>query len=174
MAVTAEKPTTQGRIMHKTRIDIPAETRAAMIKLLNARLADVIDLQLQSKQAHWNVRGPDFIALHKLFDEVAEKVEEYVDEIAERITALGGIAEAGLSLLAERTQLPPYPPKIDASLAHVDALATALASFGKLAREGIDTADEAGDAGTADLFTQISRGIDQQLWFVEAHLQGKE
>jgi starvation-inducible DNA-binding protein len=175
MAATAEmSKTAQGRTMHQTRIDLSESTRSKMVELLNQRLADVIDLQLQSKQAHWNVRGPEFIALHKLFDEVAEKVETYVDEIAERITALGGLAESGLAVLAKRSQLPPYPAKIEDSLAHVDAMATALATFGKLVREDIDTCDEAGDAGTADLFTQVSRAIDQLLWFVEAHLQGKQ
>ena len=157
--------------MHKTKNDLPANVREKAIALLNARLADGIDLQTQTKQAHWNVKGPSFIALHELFDDVSERVEEYTDLVAERITALGGTAEGTVQVAAKRSTLPAYPLDIADGHAHVDALSTALAAFGKLVRVAIDQSNEFGDADTADVFTEISRGIDKDLWFVEAHMQ---
>ena len=157
--------------LYATRNDLPEETRAQVIGLLNQRLADAIDLQTQCKQAHWNVKGPAFIALHKLFDEVNESVEEYVDLIAERIVQLGGIAEGTVGVVAKRTSLAGYPLALSTGGDHVAALADALAGFGRTARVGIEEMNELEDAGTADLLTEISRGIDQWLWFVEAHQQ---
>jgi starvation-inducible DNA-binding protein len=154
-----------------TKNDLSAQTRAQIAELLNRRLADCIDLQTQCKQAHWNVKGPQFIALHKLFDDINEEVEEYVDLLAERAVQLGGVAEGTARCAAERSGLHEYPLEITSGEAHVEALSTALASFGKVARKGIDEADELGDVDTADIFTEISRGIDKWLWFVEAHLQ---
>ena len=157
--------------MHKTKIDVPKSTRESLIKLLNARLADALDLQMQSKQAHWNVKGPNFIGLHELFDDVAEAIVEYVDTIAERAVILGGVAEGRVGDVAKATGLPEYPGDIKTGKDHVDALSTALATFGKAVREAIGQAEELGDADTADLFTEVSRGVDKYLWFVEAHLQ---
>jgi starvation-inducible DNA-binding protein len=157
--------------MHSTRIDLAAKTRTKMITLLNARLADAIDLQLQAKQAHWNVKGPSFIALHELFDTFAGEIAGYVDEVAERITALGGIAEGTLQAVAGRTRLDAYPLEIADGRAHLDALAAATSRFAKAARKAIDEAAKAGDADTSDLFTGISRGADKSLWLLEAHLQ---
>jgi len=157
--------------MHSTRIDLATKTRAKVITLLNARLADAIDLQLQAKQAHWNVKGPSFIALHELFDTFAGEISGYVDDMAERITALGGIAEGTLQAVASRTRLEAYPLEIADGRAHLDALAAATARFAKAARKAIDEAAKAGDADTSDLFTGISRGVDKSLWLLEAHLQ---
>jgi starvation-inducible DNA-binding protein len=157
--------------LHKTRIDIPADKRPPIIKLLNERLADLIALMLQCKQAHWNVKGPHFIALHELFDEQAELIEEHVDTVAERITALGGKADGTATVVAEKSSLPKYPLDISSGPQHVDALATAFATAGKLVRAAIDQADELGDADAADIFTAASRELDKQLWFLEAHLQ---
>lgn len=159
--------------MHKTKIDLPAAAREKLVGLLNARLADSIDLMMQAKQAHWNVKGPQFIALHELFDKVATEATEYVDTIAERITTLGGTAEGTVRVAASKSQLSEYPLEIMDGMLHVDALSTALATYGKLVREAIDAADELSDADTADLFTEISRGVDKNLWFVEAHLQAE-
>jgi starvation-inducible DNA-binding protein len=144
-----------------------------LVELCNARLADAIDLQTQCKQAHWNVKGPDFIALHELFDDVNEDVEEYIDLIGERAVQLGGIADGTARSVAKRSTLPEYAPKGATGTAHVDALSSALAAFGKLARQAIDQSSELEDADTADLFTEISRGVDKWLWFVEAHLQAE-
>ena len=153
-----------------TKNDLPAATRAQVSGLLNARLADCIDLQTQCKQAHWNVKGPSFIALHKLFDDINEEVEEYVDLLAERVVQLGGVAEGTARMVAERTTLEEYPTVIDGE-AHVDALSSALAAFGGVTRKAIDQVDELGDADTVDILTEISRGVDKWLWFVEAHLE---
>lgn len=157
--------------MHSTKIDLPEEKRRQIIVILNDRLADAIHLGLQAKQAHWNVKGPQFIALHELFDSIAGIIDGQVDEIAERITAFGGIAEGTLAAVSARSHLPAYPTELVNGRDHVTALANSLALFGKAARADIVRTTELGDAGTADLFTGISREIDKQLWFLEAHLQ---
>ena len=154
-----------------TSIDIPAETRTKVNKLLNQHLADSFDLLSQVKQAHWNVKGPDFWQLHKLFDEVAEQVEEWVDEVAERVTALGGYATGTVRMAAESSTLPEFPTDITDSMDYVKAVVERLAAFTNSAREAIDTSDELGDANTADLFTEISRCADKYLYFLEAHIQ---
>ena len=155
-----------------TRIDIPEETREQMIELLNARLADNFDLYSQIKQAHWNVKGSDFIQLHELYDTVAESVLEFVDMVAERATALGGVALGTARMAASATTLDEFPLDAHSGKETVEIVADRLAAFGASAREAIDTASEAGDQDTADLFTEISRAIDKHLWFVEAHVQG--
>ena len=157
--------------MHNTKIDLSKDKREKLIEMLNTRLADAADLKSQAKQAHWNVKGMSFIALHELFDQVATNVEGYVDMIAERVTTLGGTAMGTVRVAAEKSTLAQYPLEITDGADHVDALSTALADFGKKVRENIDEADELGDMDTADIFTEISRGIDKDLWFVEAHIQ---
>src|SRR5690349_12777723 len=156
--------------MYQTKNDLPAHTRADVIEILNARLADSIDLMHQAKQAHWNVKGPSFIALHKLFDEIVDAAEEYMDLVAERVVQLGGIAHGTIQSAAKATTLKEYPPSISTERDHVEALSSALASYGKKVRHAIDQSDELGDKDTADIFTEISRGVDKYLWFVEAHL----
>jgi starvation-inducible DNA-binding protein len=157
--------------MYETENDISKSSRAELNALMNQRLASAVDLQLQMKQAHWNVKGPSFIGLHELFDKVSEAVEDYVDLIAERIVQLGGIAEGTVRVAASRTRLAEYPLEIAEGMAHVEAVARALSTFGAEARTTIDEANALDDADTADLFTEISRGIDKWLWFVEAHSQ---
>jgi len=160
--------------MYQTKNDLPEETRTAVIEMLNNRLADAIDLKTQVKQAHWNVKGEDFIALHELFDQVAENADEYVDLIAERVMQLGGTAEGTARMAAGRSSLDEYPLEITSGRSHVEALSSALARFGAEARGAIDEAAGFGDQVTSDIFTEISRGVDKYLWFVEAHLQGAE
>ena len=155
-----------------TRNDIPEERREQVIELLNARLADTLDLYTQVKQAHWNVKGRDFIQLHLLYDTVAEDVIEFVDTIAERATALGGLALGTARMAAKASTLDEYPVDAVEGMDTVAAVADRLAAYGALAREGIDRATELEDMDTADLFTDVSRAIDKHLWFVEAHLQG--
>ena len=157
--------------LYPTKNDLPESARAEAVTLLNQRLADCIDLQTQCKQAHWNVKGPTFIALHKLFDDVNEAVEEYVDLIAERVVQLGGIAEGTARVVAQRSALSDYPLTLGAGEDHVGALSTALAQFGRTARIGIEEMNELEDADSADILTEVSRGIDKWLWFVEAHEQ---
>ena len=157
--------------MHPTKNDLPSKVRSKVIGILGDRLADATDLMLQSKQAHWNVKGATFIALHELFDKVNESAEEWVDLIAERIVQLGGTAEGTVQATAKRTSMAPYPLEITSGRDHVDTLSSALASFGKRVRSAIDKTGKAGDADTADIFTEISRDVDKYLWFVEAHNQ---
>ena len=159
--------------LYPTKNDLPEAARREAVELLNQRLADCIDLQTQCKQAHWNVKGPAFIALHKLFDEVNEDVEEYVDLIAERVVQLGGIAEGTVGIAAKRSSLIDYPLALSSGSEHVAALSDALAMFGRTARVGIEEMNELEDADSADILTEISRGVDKWLWFVEAHQQGE-
>jgi len=159
--------------MYKSKIDLPEKVRRNVIAVLNDRLADAIDLQSQVKQAHWNVKGPNFIALHELFDKISDLILEYIDDIAERVTSLGGTAEGTVAVAAKRSKLKNYPLSITAGKDHLYYLSTQLAAFGKAVRAAIEATDQFGDADTADLFTGISRGVDKYLWFLEAHLQEK-
>lgn len=159
--------------MFKTKNDLTESIRVKVIELLNARLADAIDLQTQSKQAHWNVKGPNFIALHELFDKINADVQDYVDDIAERAVQLGGVADGTARSVAKRSSLSEYPTNTVDCRSHAEALSSALAAFGKAARKAIVDTNDLGDLDTADLFTGISRGIDKWLWFVEAHLQAE-
>jgi starvation-inducible DNA-binding protein len=156
--------------MYQTKNDLPAHTRAEVIEILNARLADSIDLMHQAKQAHWNVKGPSFIALHKLFDEVVDAAEDSMDLLAERVAQLGGTAEGTIQVATARTGLKAYPLTLAAELEHVEALASALATYGTSIRQAIEQTDALSDTDTADICTEISRGIDKYLWLVEAHL----
>jgi starvation-inducible DNA-binding protein len=156
--------------MYETRNDLSRDKRTQMVELLNARLADAIDLRMQMKVAHWNVKGPQFIALHKLFDDIAEDADEYVDLLAERAVQLGGTAMGTARQAAERSSLDEYAANGSAEQ-HVSAVSDVLADFGKSVRQAISTSSDADDEDTADIFTEVSRGIDKWLWFVEAHLQ---
>jgi starvation-inducible DNA-binding protein len=161
----------EGTLLYATKNPLPAETRARAVELLNHRLADSVDLQSQCKQAHWNVKGASFIGLHKLFDEIYEAVGEYVDLIAERVVQLGGIAEGTVRVAAQRSSLSEYPLVLSSGEEHVAALSDVLAQFSGKAREAIDQLDELGDPDSMDILTEVSRGVDQWLWFVEAHEQ---
>ena len=162
---------TQTKHTFATRIDIAEASRDELVQLLNARLADTFDLYSQLKQAHWNVKGSDFIQLHELYDDVAESVLEYVDTIAERATALGGLALGTARMAAAASTLDEYPADSVAGIETVEVIADRLAAYGASVRAGIDAALQLDDQDTADLFTEVSRTIDKQLWFVEAHLQ---
>ncbi len=144
-----------------------------MNDILAVTLAEAIHLHLQDKEAHWNVKGPTFFQLHELFDKVAAAAHDWSDDLAERITALGGTAEGNPPVLVKRSTLPPNPTNAKAAHEHVAAIANSLAAFGKRSREGITQTAELGDAGTSDLFTEIVRESDKHLWFVESHLQGE-
>lgn len=155
----------------KTSIDLPAGTRTEIIGLCNQQLADTADLQSQIKQAHWNVKGPEFISLHLLYDQLAEEVEGYVDLIAERATQLGGYAMGTARMAAANSRLPEYPVDAIQGLDTVKALVERYANYAASTRAAIDESDKSGDMTSADMFTEISRGIDKGLWFLEAHLQ---
>jgi starvation-inducible DNA-binding protein len=155
--------------MPTTRHDLPAATRTAMVTLLNRQLASATALSLWAKQAHWNVKGPHFRPLHELFDDVYTGASEWVDLLAERAVQLGGIAEGTLARVTERSDIPGWPEDESRGRALVDGVATALGTFGAGVRKAIDTAAQAGDAGTSDLFTEISRASDKLAWMVQAH-----
>ena len=155
--------------MYKTANTLPEQIRSRSVQLLNHHLAAAIDLHAQVKQAHWNVRGPNFIAIHELFDKVADVVEEYSDKIAERAGTLGGTAEGTVQAAAQQSFLEPYRLGVADTAAHLSAVTAALSSFGESARNAINESDEFGDIDTSDLFTEVSRGIDYQLWLVESH-----
>ena len=159
--------------MYDTHNDLSPSIRSRMVELLGARLADAIDLRLQLKVAHWNVKGPQFIALHRMFDDIVEDVDEYVDLVAEREVQLGGVADGTARQVAERTSLDEYAAT-GGGQEHVHAVAEALAAFGRSARTAIETAAKAGDQATSDIFTEITRGTDKWLWMVEAHRQTGE
>ncbi|ORE94667.1 DNA starvation/stationary phase protection protein Dps [Acuticoccus yangtzensis] len=152
-----------------TSTDISEQTRKAMVGVLQANLADGIDLVYQLKQAHWTARGPNFIGFHELLDDLHEQIEEKVDLTAERIAVLGGQAEGTVDVSAQTSRLPKYPMQAVAIDEHVEAVTKSLAAYAENIRKAIDEASEAGDEGTADLFTEISRTADRARWFVEAH-----
>jgi starvation-inducible DNA-binding protein len=155
----------------QTSIDLKPAARDKLIALLNQSLADSFDLYSQTKQAHWNVKGMNFIALHELFDELAAGVLGFVDMIAERATALGGYATGTARMAAANSSLPEYPSSAIEAKAHVEAISARFAAFGTSVRQGIQLSSDLNDLDTADLYTEISREIDKNLWFLEAHVQ---
>ena len=165
MTSTATKTT-----LYSSRIDLSEEARTKAITLLNQTLAATIDLQSQTKQAHWNVKGSDFIQLHELFDEMSGELIEFIDLIAERVTALAGVALGTSRIAASASILPEYPLTAVGGMEHLTALADRYGQYAAHVRGGIGQAEYAGDADTADLYTEVSRAIDKRLWFLEAHL----
>ena len=159
--------------MQSTHNTLSESIRAQSVELLNKQMTAAVDLHAQMKQAHWNVRGPGFIAIHELFDKVSMVVENYSDLIAERVGGLGGTSHSTIQVAPERSFLAPYPLDIVDEHQHVFAVSGRLAAFGQSVREAIDQATTFGDTSTAELFTEISRGIDLQLWFVESHIAPK-
>ena len=153
-----------------TRNDLSLEVRQQMADLLNQSLADLFDLYSQTKQAHWNVKGMHFIALHELFDDLAAGLLPHIDAVAERATALGGTAHGTARMAAGSSKLAEFPLDLKGSHAFVETLADRYGTAANSTRKAIDAADEAGDADTADLFTEVSRDLDKSLWFLEAHL----
>jgi starvation-inducible DNA-binding protein len=157
--------------MHETKNDTASNTKQVSIELLNARLADAIDLALIIKQAHWNLKGPRFIAIHEMLDQFRNDVDEHVDIIAERAVQLGGTALGTKENVSETSKLPAYPTDIYKIEDHLAALIERFGVAANAVRKAIDEADEAGDATTADIFTAFSRVLDKDLWFLEAHVQ---
>ena len=159
--------------MYKTKIDLPETVRFKVIELLNQRVAECIDLTLQAKQAHWNVKGPEFRSLHKLFDTIAEGSQKSSDALAERLVQLGGLAQGTVEAVNDRSDLPAYPLSITDGADHLDALGNSIAASSKWMRESIGITADWKDYGTSDLLLKSSQKLDQYLWMVEAHLQGK-
>lgn len=166
--LTHDKPRLYG-----THVDLSEANRIQLIELLNQQLANTTDLKTQVKQAHWNVKGIQFIALHEMFDKFADTLEEYVDMTAERVTALGGVALGTARIVAANSKLTEYDLTAVEGPEHLRALLERYSYFANTTRANIDKAEEFGDKDTADLFTEISRQMDKDMWFIEAHLQGK-
>ena len=156
--------------MPESKLDLKKSARDRSIALLGPALAGATDLMLSAKEAHWNVKGPTFIALHELFDKINADMAVVVDDLAERIVQLGGHAVGTLKATAKASPIPAYPEGLHREKDHLKALVAQTAGLGALVRRGIDASAEAGDADTADLLTGISRGLDKQLWFLESHL----
>ena len=160
--------------MHATRNDLKSNARKASIEILNARLVEAIDLALLTKQAHWNIKGPRFIALHEMLDGFRADLDVHVDTIAERAVQLGGTALGTSQVVADTSPLPAYPTDISTPKDHLNALIDRYAAAAAAARKAIDESDNAGDADSADILTAYSRSLDKSLWFLEAHIQEKE
>jgi starvation-inducible DNA-binding protein len=167
MARAAATPTSSA----KTSVNLASNTKKAMIDLCNARLADSLDLSLLTKQAHWNIKGPTFIAVHELLDSLRAELDIHTDTIAERVAQLDGIALGTAQTVARDTTLPAYPTDIRKIPDHLAALVARYGQAANDARKAIDAADEAGDADTADIFTAYSRALDKALWFLKSHLE---
>ncbi len=159
------------KLFHSS-IDMDESTRLKMIDLLNQQLADTFDLFSMTKQAHWNVKGPQFMQLHELYDMLAEGLEDHVDTIAERANALGGFVMGTVRMAAASSRLPAFTGEPVNGIEQVKEIVKCYAQLARSTRAAIDTADQAGDADTADLFTAVSRDLDKWLWFLEAHVQG--
>ena len=156
--------------MYRTKNTLDAAKRGKSIVLLGTALIHALDLERQAKQAHWNVKGPNFKALHMLFDEVARQGEDASDLLAERMVSLGGTPDGRAATVANRSTLREYPLDARSGEDHIEALSQGIATFGTIARDAIDHATDWGDADTADVFTQLSRDLDKTLWMVEAHV----
>src|ERR1700722_8652341 len=156
--------------MGDIKTDLKKSAIERSITLLNPALASATDLLLSTKEAHWNVKGPNFMSIHLFFDKLYTEVAEYVDDLAERTIEMGGYAHGTLKDTVKGTILPAYPESLHTEKEHIQALVSQFVAFSIHIRNGIDKADEAGDKDTADLFTQISRALDKQIWFLEAHL----
>ena len=169
--MTSSKTANQGVHMHETRNGTKSNAKKASLETLQARLVDGIDLALDVKQAHWNLKGPQFIGIHLMLDGFRDELDDYNDKVAERITQLGGTARGTTQAITSETKLSPYPLDTYAVADHLAALIDRYAVYANAVRQNIDDTDDAGDVGTSDLFTEISRGVDKQLWFLEAHVQ---
>lgn len=154
-----------------TQNSLREESRSRMITLLNQHLADTFDLYSQTKQAHWNVKGPQFYQLHEMYDDLAEMVFPYVDMIAERVTALGGVAMGTARMAAASSRLPEMPSGGIEDAQSVEELAQRYARLGATVRSAIDEAAQAGDQGTSDIFIDMVRDLDKALYFLEGHIQ---
>jgi starvation-inducible DNA-binding protein len=154
---------------HPTRNNLPSKTKTIICSLLNARVADAIDLALMTKQAHWNLRGPTFIAAHEMLDVLRSDIDGHIDTLAERVVQLGGIALGSSQVVAKSSELGPYPDDLVRVEGHLAALAERYGQLANSTRAAIATTEEAADADTADILTVFSRFLDKALWFLEAH-----
>lgn len=145
------------------------DSRAEMVKLLNERLADTIALTLAVKQAHWNLKGRGFIGVHELLDEVADRLRDGADMMAERAVILGGHATGTIETVSADSGIEPYPTDLTAITDHIEALKSRFLTLGESVRKAAEAAGNGGDEDTADLFTEVSRAVDKDAWFIGAN-----
>jgi len=157
--------------MYKSPSHLPEDTRVKIADALNARLADGLDLHSQIKVAHWNIKGPNFAALHPLFETFAVALANYNDEIAERAVTLGGRAYGTARHVAKSSKLVEYPQETTRDLEHVKNLAERFEAYLDGARTSRETADKLGDADTVDLFTRLVQEFEKHAWFLRASLE---
>ena len=173
MATKTKKASkTASNALYTSKIDIAEEARGELVEILNQQIADTADLYSQTKQAHWNVKGEAFYQLHGLFDDLADGIQAYVDTLAERVTALGGKAAGTVRMAAQNSTLPEYPDDAVQGVEAVKALIDRYAAYAASNRVALKRSGELGDPTSEDLFTEISRVIDKDLYFLEAHVQG--
>ncbi len=170
-ATTEVRNGTKTRKLHATHNDLPQKTREKMIELLNSRLADCSDLASHARMAHWNVKGPQFIGLHKLFQEIYEGLGEQMDELAERCVQLGGTAKGTVRIAAQQSQIEEYPIDCYACEDHVRELCKRMATYAKAMRGSIEETEDAGDMVTSDMFIEFTQQVDKWIWMAEAHIQ---
>src|SRR4030095_12089726 len=156
--------------LSRVRIDIPPEIRQYVIQLLQQTLACTVDLRSQVKQACWNVKGHDLVLLHALFATMATELDAHIDLVAERLVVLGGVARGTVRTAATPSRRPGDHAATCGGDAHVGARTECSASYATALRADIAHATEVEDAGSAALYTDISRGVDKRLGFLEAYL----
>lgn len=157
--------------MYKSPSQLPEEARVTISDVLNARLSDGLDLHSQIKVAHWNIKGPNFAALHPLFETFAVALANYNDEIAERAVTLGGRAYGTVRHAAKTSKLSEYPQETTRDLEHVKLLADRFEKYLEGARDSRTTAEKLGDADTVDLFTRLVQEFEKHAWFLRASLE---
>ncbi len=155
----------------RSHVSLSADARTAIVDALNATLAATLDLSSQVKQAHWNVRGENFFASHQMFDLFHGHVVGWSDEIAERVAQLGGQAEGTVRVAAARSPLKEHDAAAILWTDHVRSLTGRYAALGALVRGRIDAGPTVTDPVTVDLYTQVLRSLERDLWMLESHLE---
>jgi starvation-inducible DNA-binding protein len=157
--------------MHRSPSPLPEQTRSTLSDTLNERLADGLDLHSQIKVAHWNIKGPQFAALHPLFETFAVSLAAHNDSVAERAVTLGGKAYGTSRHVAKASRLPDYPQETSKDLEHVRLLADRIESYLTGVREGRKVAEQHQDTDTVDLLTGIITEFEKHAWFLRASLE---
>ena len=157
--------------MYPNRIALSDEQKKKVVEAMGPRLAAASDMHSQAKFAHWNVKGDNFYQLHLVFDHVAKTIGKQVDPIAERITQLGGVANGTVRQASCVSNIPEYPVETINGMDHVRALADALGVYCADLREASDKIDEIGDEPTSDFFKQLTVDAEEELYFLESHLE---
>ena len=157
--------------MYKSPSHLPDDARVEVANQLNARLSDGLDLHSQIKVAHWNIKGPQFAALHPLFETFAVSLAAFNDSIAERAVTLGARAYGTVRHVAKASGLPDYPQDTSRDLEHVRLLAERFEKYLDNVRQSRSVAEKQNDTDTVDLFTGIVTELEKNAWFLRASLE---